>query len=220
MSLTRRGFCSLSAAGCLVWAGLVAAPVSAGLMKSLEFEPSPEVALDMQELLTQASGPRYADEVWVLIDEQKMQLRVFRGNALLESFSPVSMGRGGASAQRFEGDRETPLGEFHITRFNPESRFDFFIGLDYPTPFHARQALETGVYSQQDYEDYFTYFRLNGTPPQQTVLGGFIGIHGVGEADAEIHRQMDWTDGCVAVEDYQIARLSSLVDIGTRVVIR
>lgn len=216
MSLSRRGFCRLAALGSVLLAG----SADAGLMKSLLFEPAAEVDLDMGRLLTQASSPRYASEIWVLIDKQEMRLRVFRGNALLESFSSIAVGRGGSSAQRFEGGRTTPLGEFHITRFNPESRFDFFIGLDYPTPFHARQALETGVYSQQDYDDYFAYYRINGTPPQQTVLGGYIGIHGVGEADAEIHRRMDWTDGCVALEDHQIARLSSIVDIGTRVVIR
>lgn len=216
MSLSRRGFCRLTALGSIFLAG----SADAGLMKSLLFEPAAEVDLDMGRLLTQASSPRYANEIWVLIDKQEMRLRVFRGNALLESFSSIAVGRGGSSAQRFEGGRTTPLGEFHVTRFNPESRFDFFIGLDYPTPFHARQALETGVYSQQDYDDYFAYYRINGTPPQQTVLGGYIGIHGVGEADAEIHRRMDWTDGCVALEDHQIARLSSIVDIGTRVVIR
>ncbi|HSH48518.1 MAG TPA: L,D-transpeptidase [Halomonas sp.] len=217
MSLTRRGFVRLAALGAALAA---AGAAEAQLLQQVRFEPAAELGRRMEERLRKASRPRYAQEVWVLVDNRESRLRVYRGDALIESFFPVSLGRGGAKFQRYEGGRATPLGEFRVTRFNPRSKFHMFIGLDYPTPFHARQALETGVYSQQDYADYFDYYRRYGSPPQQTVLGGFIGIHGLGEANPDIHRRLHWTDGCVAVEDSQINRLSLLVDIGTRVVIR
>ncbi|MBB3189376.1 L,D-transpeptidase family protein [Halomonas cerina] len=174
----------------------------------------------MTDLLVTASRPRYPDELWVLVDDREASLGIYRGTALIERFSPVSLGRGGAKPQRVSGDRTTPLGEFRVNRFNPESKFHIFVGLDYPTPTHARMALESGLYSQRDYDDYFRYYRRHGYPPQQTVLGGFIGIHGVGVGDPEIHERFHWTDGCVAVTDPQVEKLSSLVDIGTRVVIR
>jgi L,D-peptidoglycan transpeptidase YkuD (ErfK/YbiS/YcfS/YnhG family) len=59
-----------------------------------------------------------------------------------------------------------------------------------------------------------------GQPPQNTILGGAIGIHGIGNGDPEIHKRFHWTEGCVAVTNEQIERLAELVDIGTRVVIR
>jgi murein L,D-transpeptidase YafK len=216
MSLTRRDFCRLTGLGAL----LVGFSAEAQLLDNLLAEPSAASGMRMAQWLEQASKSRYPGEVWVLVDDQEARLRVYRGDYLIESFSPISLGRGGAKPQRLEGDRATPLGEFRVNRFNARSKFHIFIGLDYPTPFHARQALESGVYSQQDYDDYFDYYRRYGSPPQQTALGGYIGIHGVGVADPNIHRRLHWTDGCVAVEDSQIRRLSLLVDIGTRVVIR
>ncbi|MCK2183443.1 L,D-transpeptidase family protein [Halomonas getboli] len=174
----------------------------------------------MSDLLAQASAPRSPGELWVLVDDSESKLSIFRGDRLVDRFYPVSLGRGGARPQRVRGDRATPLGEFRVMRFNYHSKFHTFVGLDYPTPAHARMALEAGVYSQQDYDDYFSYYRRHGSPPQDTVLGGYIGIHGLGVADPEIHRRFNWTDGCVAVTDRQIDTLSSMIDIGTRVVIR
>lgn len=216
MSLTRRGFCRMTALGLM----LSGVPAQARLLDNLLAKPSAAVGQRMAQWLEESSKPRHVGELWVLIDDVGARLRVFRGDYLVESFSRVSLGRGGTKPQRLEGGRATPLGEFHVNRFNVKSKFHIFVGLDYPTPFHARQALETGVYSRQDYNDYFDYYRRHGSPPQQTALGGYIGIHGVGLADPEIHRRLHWTDGCVAVEDEQIRRLSSLIDIGTRVVIR
>ncbi|TDO16613.1 MULTISPECIES: L,D-transpeptidase family protein [Halomonas] len=181
---------------------------------------TPASASQMDSLLARAIVPRHDSERWVLVEDQESSLSLYRGKRRVERFAPVSLGRGGAKPQRQRGDRATPLGEFRVNRFNRHSKFHIFIGLDYPTPTHARMALEAGVYSQQDFDDYFSYYRRHGYPPQDTVLGGFIGIHGVGEGDPEIHQRFHWTNGCVAVTNAQIERLSSLIDIGTRVVIR
>lgn len=174
----------------------------------------------MEDLLRRAIVPTSIDEVWVLIDNRQSNLTVYRGNVELARFAPIRFGRGGADLQRVMGDRTTPLGEFHVNRFNYDSKFDIFIGLDYPTPLHARLALESGVYTEYDYDSYFDYYRRHHSPPQDTVLGGYIGIHGVGEGDMNIHRNLNWTDGCVAVTNQEIEQLASLIGVGTRVVIR
>ncbi|WP_404297891.1 murein L,D-transpeptidase family protein [Halomonas sp.] len=171
-------------------------------------------------LLSRAHVPRHDSEVWVLVDDREATLTLYRGNRQLDHFAPISLGRGGAKPARLRGSNVTPLGEFRVNRFNHESDWHIFIGLDYPTPTHARMALEEGVFTQQDYDDYYDYYRRQGYPPQQTILGGFIGIHGVGKGDPEVHQQFHWTQGCVAVTDEQIERLASLIGIGTRVVIR
>lgn len=183
--------------------------------------PSQAAPSDLVEtMLTRAHLPRHTNEVWVLVDDQEATLSVFRGNALLERFAPISLGRAGAKTQRVRGDNVTPMGEFRINRFNYESQWRTFMGIDFPTPAHARMALEKGIYSQADYEDYFDFYRRNGHPPQNTALGGAIGIHGLGSADPDIHGRYHWTQGCVAVTNEQIDRLAELVGVGTRVVIR
>ena len=58
------------------------------------------------------------------------------------------------------------------------------------------------------------------TPPQNTPLGGHIGIHGVGAGDPRIHTNFNWTNGCVALTNEQVTRLAALIKVGTRVEIR
>lgn len=174
----------------------------------------------VETLISRAHVPRHSDEIWVLVDDEEASLSIYRGNARLERFAPVSLGRSGAKTQRLRGSNVTPLGEFRINRFNYASKWHIFAGVDYPTPAHARMALANDVYSQQDYDDYFAYYRRYGTPPQDTVLGGAIGVHGLGDADPDVHAKYHWTQGCVALTNAQIERMVKLVDVGTRVVIR
>lgn len=208
ISVNRRRFLAIALSLPAIASAAVTAPSQAG-------------GADLVEtMLVRAPVPRHSNELWVLVDDQEAALSVFRGNALLERFAPISLGRSGAKTQRVRGDNVTPLGEFRINRFNYESQWRTFMGIDYPTPVHARMALEKGIYSQADYDDYFDYYRRHGVPPQNTALGGAIGIHGLGNADPDIHGRYHWTQGCVAVTNEQIDRLAELVGVGTRVVIR
>lgn len=174
----------------------------------------------VEDVLATTQAPRYAGELWVLVDDQAATLSVYRGDTEIERFFPVSLGRGGAKRERLRGDNVTPLGEFRVNRFNHDSRWHIFIGIDYPTPKHARMALVSGVFTEQDYAAYHAYYQRHGHPPQNTVLGGAIGIHGIGHGSPDVHRRFHWTEGCVAVSNEQIERLAELVGIGTRIVIR
>jgi len=174
----------------------------------------------IEDLLANAQKPRSDDEIWVLVDDRAATLSVYRGSNEIERFFPISLGRGGAKPSRLRGDNATPLGEFRVNRFNYESQWHIFIGIDYPTPLHARMALESGVFTEQDYEAYHAHYRRHGQPAQNTALGGAIGIHGIGGGSPEIHSRFHWTEGCVAVTNEQIERLAERVSIGTRIVIR
>jgi len=171
------------------------------------------------------SGGVYAlaagdEEVWVLIDENTSTLDIYRGDTRIERFEPVSLGRGGAARMRQKGSEMTPTGEFHINRINLDSKFNIFLGLNYPKLETALRAMRAGLMSPTEYADFQDAYYRNGTPPQDTVLGGYIGIHGLGAGDPEVHRLFNWTEGCVAVTNAQIEELTRLVSIGTRVVIR
>jgi hypothetical protein len=57
-------------------------------------------------------------------------------------------------------------------------------------------------------------------PPQNTDLGGQIGIHGLGSANLSFHRSMNWTRGCIALTNDQIDQLSQWVEKGTLVTVK
>ena len=65
-----------------------------------------------------------------------------------------------------------------------------------------------------------TAHQLHQIPPQNTPLGGQIGIHGLGNADERIHKVFDWTHGCIALTNPQIDQLSQWIDTGTVVKIK
>ena len=57
-------------------------------------------------------------------------------------------------------------------------------------------------------------------PPQNTKLGGYVGIHGLGRGDPGIHHDLNWTRGCIAVTNAQMNQLMGLVGKGAIVRIR
>ena len=81
------------------------------------------------------------DEIWVLIDDREATLDIYRGDTRIERFEPISLGRGGTARVRQQGSNMTPTGEFHINRINRESKFNIFLGLDYPKLETAREAM-------------------------------------------------------------------------------
>jgi len=57
-------------------------------------------------------------------------------------------------------------------------------------------------------------------PPQDTNLGGLLGIHGVGRGNKRVQGVFDWTQGCVAVSNQQIDKLAKWMFLGMRVEIK
>lgn len=161
-----------------------------------------------------------AEPVWVLIDTSANQLSVMRGEQARVTFNNIALGRGGVAKNRRQGDKKTPLGEFRIAWVNPNSRFHLFFGLNFPTAEYASDAFSQGLISSETYAqiEYAGYQQL--PPPQNTPLGGNIGIHGVGKGDVTIHKRLNWTEGCIALSNKQIEKLAKWVSIGTKVVIR
>ncbi|MCK8516430.1 L,D-transpeptidase [Methylonatrum kenyense] len=161
-----------------------------------------------------------ATERWVLVDTAKKTVAVYDGENTVRTFEGAAIGRGGTSTVRSRGDNTTPLGEFRIHWINEESQFHIFLGLDFPDFEHTRKAYANGKLGIDQFLQVTDSLRSNRVPPQTTDLGGHIGIHGVGKADADVHAVSDWTRGCVALTDSQIEDLLEMVEIGTRVVVQ
>ena len=159
-------------------------------------------------------------DVWLLVDTAARKIEVKKGVQTLEILNEIAIGRGGAGIKSHRGDNITPFGNYRIGWVGEKSSFRKFFGLTYPSVEDAEKALHKGIIDRFDYDRIITAHLFHQIPPQNTPLGGQIGIHGLGSADARIHKTFDWTHGCIALTNTQIDHLSQLVDTGTVVKIK
>lgn len=171
-------------------------------------------------VLLAAAQPIRAEQFWVLIDTEAAVLKVMAGKKVIARYDNISIGRMGTADLHLLGDDTTPLGAYRINAIGRNASYELFLGLDYPTVAHAKLALGRQVIDEFDYEDIVEAHERGAPPPASTPLGGEIGIHGIGRGSLRMHREYNWTHGCVALDNRQIRDLASTVRIGTRVVIR
>jgi murein L,D-transpeptidase YafK len=109
----------------------------------------------------------------------------------------VALGGQPIGAKQEQGDHKTPEGVYFVDAKNAHSQFYMALHLSYPNAGDKLRARKQGV-----------------SP------GGDIEIHGLGKRYGWIgarHREVDWTDGCIAVTNEEIEEIFRLVPAGTRV---
>lgn len=132
----------------------------------------------------------------ILIEKSERRLTAMADGEVVMQV-PVALGFAPDGDKVQEGDGKTPLGEFIIDRRNPNSAFHLSLGLNYPRPQDIARAKADGVDPGSD-------IFIHGQP------NGIVGISLPG----------DWTAGCIAISNAQMAQLWSVTPIGTSVEIR
>lgn len=135
---------------------------------------------------------------FVVIKERHV-LDVYRAGKLIRSVS-VDLGANSINQKVHAGDRTTPEGLYHVTRKKGHgaSRYGLALLLDFPNAEDRRR---------------FALAKQKGQLTRRTGIGGLIEIHGEGG------RGYDWTDGCVAPSDSDMAVLYNWASPGTPVAI-
>jgi murein L,D-transpeptidase YafK len=167
-----------------------------------------------------AFAPLACADTWLSIDTESLTLQVMDAKREILRIERISIGQGGAARDRVLGDGKTPTGQFRVAWLNPQSRFHFFIGLDYPRREHIERAHQLGHIDQATRERLLASIYDSKKVAQNTPLGGQIGIHGLGKANPRLHEIANWTEGCIAVTNEQIDQIRRHVKIGTPVLIR
>lgn len=106
--------------------------------------------------------------------------------------------------KEFEGDRRTPEGAYLIVSKHRSARFRWFMKINYPN------AIDQANYARM---------RADGDLPRGIGAGGSVGIHGTDEPVLNLG-DVDWTTGCISVENSDITELERLLPIGTLVIIK
>ncbi|MFZ2726610.1 MAG: L,D-transpeptidase [Methylococcaceae bacterium] len=161
-----------------------------------------------------------SSDIWLLVDTKAKKIEVKKGEQTVETLFEIAIGRGGAGLKNHRGDNITPHGDYRIGWIGEKSMFKKFLGLTYPSADDAKKALAKGVINQETHDRIIEAHERHEIPPQNTPLGGQIGIHGLGQGDIRVHKLFDWTHGCIALTNSQIDHLSQLVDTGTLVKIK
>ncbi|HEX3091534.1 MAG TPA: L,D-transpeptidase family protein [Candidatus Angelobacter sp.] len=155
------------------------------------------VALLLLAVPVQSKAKQEADKILIVKSAHTMTL--LSGGKMLKTYK-VALGGVPVGPKRVEGDHKTPEGNYVIDAKNARSRFHLALHISYPSAADTETA------------------RKLGSRP-----GGAIMIHGLASSFAylgPLHRQTDWTDGCIAVTNAEIEEIWRLVPVGTRVEIR
>ena len=158
--------------------------------------------------------------VWIDVDTTAHTLSVMQGDAIQAVFKNVAIGRYGTTWSKMTKDDKTPLGKFRVGWINEKSRYYRFFGLNYPNLDTAKRALDENRITEETWLSILKAKIMGKTPPQDTPLGGHIGIHGIGRGDQDIHHSYNWTNGCVALTNEQIDQLGKWIKPGILVNIR
>jgi murein L,D-transpeptidase YafK len=130
-------------------------------------------------------------------------MTLYDGDAAVATYR-VAIGPGGPGRKHREGDKVTPVGRYHIVAKGPSTGFHRFLRLDYPNADDWR---------------HFRDAKARGELDARATIGGDIGIHGA-PRDPEwrtVHKDYDWTLGCIAVDDDEIDAVDARVAVGTLV---
>jgi lipoprotein-anchoring transpeptidase ErfK/SrfK len=145
------------------------------------------------------------DSISIYISKSNYKLLVKYRGKVIRAYKAV-FGPNPLNNKLMEGDRNTPEGDFRIASKNGASRYDKFLGLNYPNDSAMAR---------------FNKLKASGQLPASARIGGDVGIHGIWPGgDDMIQLGIGWTDGCIAIKNKDVEELFSMVNVGTRVIIR
>lgn len=130
----------------------------------------------------------------VIVYKSQRRMILLHDNTILKDYQ-IALGGNPVGPKQFEGDGKTPEGVYFINRRNPNSHYYLSLGISYPNDQDRLAATAAGK------------------PP-----GGDIFIHG--RDGRNRGRGADWTVGCVAVKDKEMAEIYSMVGVGTPIFLK
>jgi murein L,D-transpeptidase YafK len=135
----------------------------------------------------------------MVLEKSSRLLTLYYHGQRVQSYQ-VALGKNPVGDKQWRGDGRTPEGLYYIEGRNPQSKYHLALRISYPDASHRLNAARRGV-----------------------SAGGDIMIHGLPQAFATVgalHRQQDWTEGCVAVTNEEIEEIWRAVPNGARILIK
>ena len=135
----------------------------------------------------------------VLVDKFAHKCYVYNKGNMVSEFN-VEFGPNWIGDKNYTGDKATPEGKYFITKKLGPKQTKYY------------KALLINYPNEDDKKRYNEALR-NGSIPGKKGIGGLIEIHGGGG------KGVNWTDGCIALENKNMDYLFKMVTVNTPVVI-
>ena len=181
--------------------------------------------------LSYASGAAAQDvfnpirDARIVVNKRAQTLEVHR-NGHPTALYRICLGKDPEGPKKTVGDGKTPEGDYFICTKTTASKYCRFLGISYPGEKDAQDAFESGVISRDTRDQIIMRVKNGQPPPWDTKLGGWVGIHGyASDRNRSIWialfypKPHNWTDGCIAMWNFEIEDLFSRVRVGTPVTI-
>ncbi len=148
----------------------------------------------------QRTDPRLVGPALIVVEKENRRIYRFQDGVLAPGACwRVGLGFGPVGHKKQRGDGKTPQG-WYRTSDKPWSQFYAAIAVHYPNLGDTEEGVARGRVNSGTLAAIQTALEKDMKPPQQTLLGGEILIHGGGSAT-------DWTLGCIAMENTDIDAL-------------
>jgi lipoprotein-anchoring transpeptidase ErfK/SrfK len=135
--------------------------------------------------------------------KSRHEVEVYYRGHLYQTYHAVFGRSRWAGAKAWEGDGRTPEGPYLLVGKHRSHRFRWFLHLNYPNSLDRAK---------------FAELRAAREIPASIHEGGQIGIHGT-DNQALNDGNVNWTTGCISLDNSDISELARLLPIGTLVVI-
>lgn len=153
----------------------------------------------MTPLESAMSKPKQYDADSIVLDKSKRSLSMYHRGQLVKRYS-VALGRNPVGNKQRRGDGRTPEGLYRIEGRNPWSKYHLSLRVSYPSAADRDRAARRRVSPGGD-------IMLHGLPKEFATVGA-------------LHRQQDWTEGCVALTNEEIEEIWRAVPDGAWILIK
>ncbi len=133
----------------------------------------------------------------ILIDKVSKKCYIYHSGVKKYEFN-VELGRNWVGSKKTKGDKATPEGRYQIVKKLNRTMYNNALLINYP--------------NDEDKEN-FMREKEKGLIPKTAKIGGGIEIHGSGG------KGVDWTEGCIALSDKEMAIVYKIATVGTPVTI-
>jgi murein L,D-transpeptidase YafK len=147
----------------------------------------------MTPLESAMSKPKMYSADSIVLDKSARKLSMYDHGQLVKSYI-VALGRNPVGDKIKRGDGRTPEGLYRIEGRNSGSKYHLSLRVSYPSADDRALAMRRGVSPGGD-------IMLHGLPKEFATVGA-------------LHREQDWTEGCVALTNEEIEEIWRAVPDG------